>query len=111
MTIQKQIRHVGDLRIAIAATLQRPDDTAVDLTGLTVYFKMVDSQDNVVVAKTTTGVTVTGATAGQVQYSPVAADVDAEGTYYGYFIVSDGTKEETFPVEKGGFEIEIHEDA
>lgn len=111
MAGQTQKRHVGDTRIAIAATLKRPDGTAVNLTGLTVKFKMVDSQGTVTVAETTTNVTVTSAAAGQVQYDPQAADVDTAGTYYAYFTVYSGTDFEHFPVHRGEFVIEIMGDS
>lgn len=108
MAVQKQTRQVGDLRIAIAATLKRPDATIVDLSGLTVEFTMVHSNSGTVkVAQTSTRVTVTDATAGEVQYAPVAADVDTPGLYHGYFIVIDGAKEDTFPAATGEFQISI----
>jgi len=111
VTIKRQTRHLGDIRIAIAAALQRPDETAVDLADMTVKFAMFDSEGSEKVAATTTGVSVTDEDNGYVQYSPVAADVDTEGVFYGYFIVIDGDgKEDTFPAEKGGFEIVIEAD-
>lgn len=111
MAGQTQKRHVGDTRIAIAATLTRPDGTAVDLSGLTVKFKMVDSEDgSVKVAETSDNVTVTDEAAGEVQYDPQAADVNTAGTYYAYFTVYEGTNYEHFPVHEGEFVIEIYPD-
>ena len=109
MTVQRQIRQVGDTRVAIAATLKRPDGTVVDLTGFetTTYFKMLDSEGSTKVAETISHVTVTDATAGQVEYAPQAVDVDTEGTFHAYFIVLDGTDRDIFPAAKGGFEIVI----
>lgn len=112
MAQEKQIRHVGDLRPAIAVTLVRPDGDVVDLTGLTLKFKMTDAEGNVKTALTTVGVNVTDAEAGEVQYSPVAGDVDTEGSYYAYFVAVDGSsKADTFPARKGEFEIAIMADA
>lgn len=108
MAVQKQTRQVGDTLIAIAATLKRPDGTVVDLTSLTLKFAMVDSENVVKVAETASNVTVTDATAGEVQYAPQAADVDTEGTFHAYFIAENGSgKQDTFPAETGEFQINI----
>ncbi len=108
-TTQKQFRQVGDTRIAIAATLKRPDNTVVDLSGLTLKFTMVESESGTVkVTETSDNVTVTSAAAGEVQYDPVAADVDTPGTYYAYFIAENGSgKQDSFPSETGKFQIAI----
>ena len=109
MSVQEQARHVGDTSVAVAATLVRPDDSVVDLTDLTVSFKMLDSEGTAKVAKTTDNVTVTDAEAGQCQYDLQTADVDTEGTFYAYFIVGDGG-DDTFPVERGEFRIRFMPD-
>lgn len=112
MSIQRQTRHIDDTEVAIAATLQRPDGTAVDLTSLTTRFKMVDTQGTVKVAETSDNVTVTDATNGKCQYDPQAADVDTAGTFYGYFTTEDGSgNKDTFPANKGGLEIVIEANA
>jgi len=111
MARKTQHRQVGDRRTAIAAQLVRPDGTAVDVTGLTVKFKMVDSQGTAVVAETTDNVTVNDATNGKVYYAPAAADVDTAGTFHAYFVVYDGTLGESFPVEAGHFRVQIHDTA
>lgn len=110
MATQTQIRHLGDTRPSIPAALQRQDGTAIDLTGLTVKFKMIDSRGGAKVAETADNVTVTDASAGSVQYDPQAADVDTAGTYYGYFIIYDGSDYEHVPVECGDFIISIAAD-
>ncbi len=108
MAVQKQTRQVGDILIAIAATLKRPDGTVVNLTGLTLKFTMVDSEGTAKVAETSDNVTVTDATAGEVQYDPVAADVDTEGTFHAYFVTENGSgKQEMFPADTGRFQINI----
>jgi hypothetical protein len=109
MVVQRQNRQVGNRRIAIAATLKRADKTVVDLTGLTVKFTMIDSEGPVKVAETSIGVTVTDATAGEVQYDLLAADVDTEGTFFAYFIVETaGALQDTFPAVKGEYKICIY---
>jgi len=108
MAHQKQTRQQDDTRIAIAATLKRPDNTVVDLSGLTVKFHMVfrkTGEDKV--AETSTNVSVTDATNGKVQYSPQAADVDTVGIFHAYFIVEESGKQDTFPANSGEFEISI----
>lgn len=93
-TRQLERRTVGDFRTPFAATLQQ-DETAVDLTGLTVKFALDELDGTNVIAATSSGVTVTTAASGEVQYafsSSVAA-----GTYAAYFIVDDGGDLDTFP--------------
>lgn len=107
MAVQIQTRRVGDTRTAIAATLKRPDNTVEDLTGLTLSFQMTDTEGDDKVAETESNVTVTNATAGQVQYDLQPSDVDTEGTFFAYFRVADGTAKDTFPAEKGEFKINI----
>jgi hypothetical protein len=111
MSTSQQLRHVGDTEVALAATLVRPDGTVVDLTGLTVKFTMVDSAGTDVVAETTSGVTVTDADSGEVQYTFSSGDVDTAGTFYGYFVVIDGSSNrDTFPVRKRDLRIVIDAD-
>ena len=111
MAVQRQVRHVGDTLSAIAVTCKRPNGDVVSLASKTVEFKMVNAEDGTVkVAATSTGVSVTGAADGQVQYNPVAADVNTAGTYYGYFLVYSGTDYETFPVATGDLIIQISPD-
>lgn len=112
MSIQRQTRQVGDRLTSIAAALKRPDNTAVDLTSLTVKFKMTSSEGVEKVAETASNVTVTDASAGECQYDPQAADVDTEGTFYAYFTVTAGSgNKDTFPSRTGEFEIAIMADA
>ncbi len=108
MTVQRQIRHKDGTLVAIAATLQRPSGTVVDVTDLTVRFLMVSVQKTTKVAETASNVSTTNATAGEVQYDFQADDVDTSGTYYGYFTTEDtGGKKDTFPAETGDLEIII----
>lgn len=109
MSLQRQTRQIGDIQIAIAATLKRPDGTVVDLTDKTLKFTMVAATDGTVkVAETSTGASITSATDGEVQYTPVAADVDTAGVYNAYFIVEDASnKQDTFPAKTSDFQIVI----
>ena len=109
MAVQIQNRQVGDTRTVIAATLKRPDDTAENLTGLTLKFAMYDAEGTAKVAETSDNVSVTDAAEGEVQYSPQAADVDEEGTFFGYFIAeTGGGAQDTFPAIKGELKIVFH---
>lgn len=87
----------GDLRVAIADTLEDSEGTIVDLTGMTVAFRMTpEGSDTPKVDDA--AATVDDAEAGEVSYSWVAADVDTEGTYDYQWIVTSATKTEHFPV-------------
>lgn len=102
-----------DTLTPISAQLQQKDSTGtltnVDLTGMTVKFKMVNSTGGAVVAETATGVTVTSAANGRVQFDFSAAHVTRPGTYWGWFVVYSGSESTTFPQGRG-LKIVIHED-
>lgn len=108
MSVQKQTRQIGDIGIALAATLKRPDGTVVDLSALTVNFTMVESESGTVkVVESDTGVTITDATNGQVQKVFLAADVDTVGVFHAYFVVEQSGGQDTFPVVMGELEVSI----
>lgn len=73
----------GDTYPALTATLTDSVGAAVDLTGATVTFRMVDSAGTVVVAAG--AVSITNAAAGEVSYSWQAGDVDTVGEFRGEF--------------------------
>jgi hypothetical protein len=108
MTIQRHYVSVGDTLTPMAVQLVRKSPTglyvAVNLTGLTVKFTLVDEAGTVVVTETNTGVMVTDDVNGKVTYDFSSADVD-EGIYYGWFRAYSGTEYDTFPV--GGRQLEI----
>ena len=106
-TVRTQYRSVGDTRTAIAGTLKRPDSTVENVSGLTVTFRMTDTEGADKVAETSDNVTVTDAANGLVQYNPQAADVDTEGTFNAYFRVANGSDKDTFPAIQGEFRIVI----
>jgi len=93
------------------------DGSAVDLTGLTVTFRMVAEDGTVIVDDSATGVTVTGSTAGEGQYdfqpgsTGTAGDVDAKGTYYAWIRVFDPVSGErdTYPAGGRKWRMEISE--
>jgi hypothetical protein len=105
--IQVQRRQVGDTRIALAATLVRPDLTVVDLTALTPKFKMCTAAGVDKVAETTDNVAITDAENGQIQYNFQDDDVDTEGTFHAYFIIEEGGAQDTFPVDAGLMQVRI----
>jgi len=108
MSEDRAPRQVGDTRIALAATLTRPDGTAVDLTALTTKFCMVTNQGETKVAETENYISIIDATAGQLSYTFQDADVDTAGIFYAYFIVEDGSgNQDSFPAVTGDFEVDI----
>ena len=102
---------VGDTLTPLAVQLKQKDTNgalaAVNLTGLTVKFTLVNAAGTVIVNEATTGVSVTGASTGLVQYDFQAADVVAAGTYYGWFTVYSGSEKDTYPVGGRKLVIEI----
>jgi hypothetical protein len=85
--------------------------TAVDLTGLSVQFKMVNAATGATeIALTSTGVTVTTAATGQVQYDFSAAGVDTAGVYWGTFVVTQSSETDSFPVIQKDLKIIIDSD-
>ena len=101
MTEQTHTRHITDTRTALAVTLQQKNAagtaTAVDLTGLTVEFRMVDSNGVDVIAQTATGVTVTTAASGECQYDFQTTGAATAGRYIAYFIVTESAETDYFP--------------
>lgn len=77
---------VGDTLSAFAVTLKN-NGTIVNLTGKHVRFYMEDEDGVQVVAETNTGVTITNAVGGEVDYAFQADDVANSGTFYAYFRV------------------------
>ena len=85
--------------------------TAVDLTGLTVAFKMINAATGATeIALTSTGVTVTTAATGQVQYDFSGAAVDTAGVYWGTFVITQSSETDSFPVRTQDLRILIDSD-
>ena len=114
MTVQIYDRHINDTNTPMTVELKRRDAEGElqpeDLTGKNVFFKMVDYEGTVIVEETNSGVTVTDAVNGRVEFDFRDADVDEAGTFYGYFVVYTGSEFDTFPVERRDLKIIIHND-
>jgi hypothetical protein len=103
-------RRVGDTRTTLSVTLQQPDSTgtlqAVNLSGLTVEFSMVNAATGAVkIAKTATGITVVSAAAGTVNYDFSEAGVDTAGIFWGTFTVTQSGETDAFPVKSQDLKI------
>ena len=101
MTEQTVTRHIGDTRTPLPVTIKQPNssgvDTAINLTGLSLAFKLVDQSGTAVVAATTTGVTITTAASGEAEYDFSTAAVLNAGRYYGYFVLTQSAETDHFP--------------
>ena len=103
MSIKHKNWRIGDTRTPLYVLLQQENEAgtlaAVDLTGLTVSVRIVDgATGTVIVAATSTGVTVTDAAAGKVTYTLPDAAVVAAGYLFVSFIVTSAGKTDHFPV-------------
>lgn len=85
---------VGDTYLPLGATLKR-NNQAVDLTGLTVQFKLV--ADDGTVKRDWSAASIVSAEDGQVQYDFASADVDTAGIYWAWFRYGDGGEWVTYP--------------
>jgi hypothetical protein len=99
----------------LPVTLQQPDSSgalsAINLTGLTVSFKMVNAADGVMkIAATSTGVTVVSAAAGTVNYDFSAEGVDEAGVFWGTFLVTESGQTDAVPVRQKDLKIIIDSD-
>jgi hypothetical protein len=115
MTAQIHRRRVGDLRTVLPVTLQQPNSSGVlaviDLTGLTVTFKMINAADGTTkIAATSTGVSVVSAAAGTVNYDFSSGGVDAAGVYWGTFLVTESGQTDAVPVRQKDLKIVIDSD-
>ena len=103
MATEIHTRHKGDTVKVLSATLEQADENGVfqpvDLSGLTVKFKMIaDADDSVKVALT--NATVTDALAGKCHYDFQAVDVDTKGTFWAYFVVEESSETTHYPVTR-----------
>lgn len=115
MTVQTHRRRVGDLRTVLPVTLKQPNDagvlTAINLTGLTVTFKMINAADGTTkIAATSEGVSVVSAASGTVNYDFSAGGVDEAGKFYGTFLVTEGGQTDAVPVKRQDLVIMIDSD-
>ena len=103
MTAQVRRRAVGDLRTVLEAELLQPNEDgvpeAIPLSGKTVTFAMFNAASGAAkIAATSTGVTVTNAALGIVQYDFSADGVDTAGVFYGVFRVIESNQSDAVPV-------------
>lgn len=94
MSIQIHKIILGDTRTPLGATLKQ-DGTAIDLTGLTVQFKLTTKSDGSTV-RDWAAATLVDDEAGQVSYDFASADVDTAGDYYGWFRIVESAEYDTF---------------
>jgi hypothetical protein len=88
-------RALGDTLSPLPVQLRIAGEV-VDLTSKTVKFSLVDEEGTVIVAETSTGVTISVPLSGYAEYDFQSADVDAAGTYYGFFHVYSGSERDTY---------------
>lgn len=116
MSVQYKNWRVGDTRTVLAVTLQQADeagdDVAVNLTGSTVTAKVINAATGAVVqAASATGVTVTTAATGKVQYDVPSAVVANAGIYWVSFIVTTAGNTDTFPVLNNELQLRVCSDS
>jgi hypothetical protein len=102
------MRRVLGNREAIGATLTDNAGTALNLTGLTIVFRMVllDGSAAGIVTVNNAAATLDVAASGKVSYTPAAIDVDTVGLYACYFI-HDTTIDRLFPYDGARFLMRI----
>ena len=113
MSQQTHRRRSGDYRTVLPVTLQQANGsgvlTVVDLTGLTVAFKLVNAATSLVaIVNTSTGVTVVTAADGTVNYD-FSATLPA-GVYWGTFTVTQSGETDAFPVAAKGLKVIVDSD-
>lgn len=104
-------RAKGDTLAKFGPITLKDNGTVRNLTGLTVKFRMYDSEGTLI---TDAAASVLSAAAGTVEYDFAALDVATEGTYYGWFVVlggTGGTEPDHYPNDDDGIEIEIFDPA
>ncbi len=98
----------GEFGPAVAKTfnLKKVDGTALDLTGKTATIKYKNYAGGSVVSRTNPDLVVVGsASAGQIKWTPLAADAATTGIFHAIIEVTDATNEEAIP--KGGFDFGV----
>lgn len=96
----------GDVLPRLKATLKNGSGVAINLTGATVVFRMRKS--DAAEPKVEASATVTGATAGLVEYTWDEEDSDEVGSYNGEFVITFPSGVQTVP-SNGFFTIEVVE--
>jgi hypothetical protein len=99
----------GDRLASLVATLKKPDGTAQDLTGATVFMYMRLRGSTGTPKINGASASIIDAANGRVQYDWEVADVDTVGRYWATFVVNISGKLKSFPTH-GYITIEIEED-
>ena len=108
-------RRQGDGRTLLSATLMQDTaagvSTAINVSGMIIKFVLYKA-GAAVVDLTTSGVSVSDATAGEVEwdFSSSADALAAEGLHHGYFVVVESGETDYFPVRKNELAIYIESD-
>ena len=104
-------RRVGDTITVLDAQLKQRSsagvETAVNLTGMTVTFTMINAATSVTKVSAAAATVVTAAT-GMVRYDFQTVDVDTAGIFWGTFKIVDGGEYGSFPVAPSQGVIWIH---
>lgn len=87
---------VGDRSKNPAVIFQDTAGVAIDITGKTIRFRMVNANTQEVKVSDAVA-TITDAAAGKARYDWLAADVDTAGVYWAWWIIDDSGSEEHFP--------------
>lgn len=98
-------RVVGNLE-PIGAALKDIDGGVIDVTGLTIRFRMVLIALPNTVKIDSVLATIDTASTGLVSYSPSSGDMDTAGLYACYFI-DDDTIDRLFPYDGANFQLNL----
>lgn len=101
-------RMVGDRLTPISATLTQ-NGAVVNLTGKTVAFRMVKSDNTVIVDSLSA--TVVSAVAGTVKYEFLTAHVATAGTYWGWWLVTSGGLTDHYPHDGRKYKIVLRDES
>ena len=115
MTQQIHEIRINNTRTPLKVVLRQPDavgtkpDPPIDLTGLTVKFRMWNTADDVEkVAESETNVTNGTSSDWITEYAWQVADIDTAGIFRAVFNVYSGTAYDSVPVHTEGLLIYIH---
>ena len=97
-------RVLGNLE-PIGAALKDIDGAQIDVTGLTILFRMILISDGSVKINNAAGAIDTALT-GLVSYTPSGTDMDTAGRYACYFI-DDATIDRLFPYDGANFQLNL----
>lgn len=102
------LTRVKDNLEAIGAKLKDNTGVAIDLTGKSVSFRLVDQASGAVKIDNASA-SIDDAVAGKVSYQPSGDDFDTSGSFAAYFIL-DESPDQRFPYDGGRFVIRVVEE-